>query len=70
MIAEIVFAFGNSKNLMPLPKLKSFGQAFTKACGFLGQSPKSSSAEDEIPHVKTIFCRGLGRFFHEKKRPK
>ena len=29
--------------------LKSLGQAFSKACGSLGQSPKSPSAEGEIP---------------------
>ena len=28
---------------------KSFGQAFGGACGFLGQSPKSPSAEGEKP---------------------
>ena len=35
--------------LLPEPHNKSFGRAFSKARGFLGQSPKSRSAERETP---------------------
>ena len=50
--------------------IKSLGQAFSKACGFLGQRPKSASAEAEIPLFKAIFARVWGRFFKKKSPPR
>ena len=59
-------------------KFKSFRPPFSKGGGYLGQSPKPTSAEVGTPQYKamyyclrnsTKFCRGVGHFFQEKKRP-
>ena len=49
-------------------RAKSFAQAFSKACGYLGQSPKPFSAENGIPNTKRSF-EGLGELFSRKKVP-
>ena len=45
------------RKLQDAKNVKSFAQAFSKACRFLGQRPKSLSAESEIllPNKKTEF---------------
>ena len=50
-------------------KFKSFRPPFSKGGGYLGQSPKPTSAEVGTLKYKALFCRGVGRFFQEKKRP-
>ena len=56
-------------------RFKVFVHFFSKSGGYLGQSPKPTSAEVGTPQYKamyyclrnsTKFCRGVGRFFLEK----
>ena len=78
ILSDFTFMFFKNMNKPPCfqrgsacrkSHFKSLGQAFSKACRFLGQRPKPTSAEVRIPQYKALFCRGVGRFFQEKKRP-
>ena len=48
---------------------KSFGQAFSKACGFLRQSLKPLSADSGTLLAKRSFEGLKGNFSHEEKFP-
>ena len=50
-------------------QIKSLGQAFSKACRFLGQRPKSLSAESEKLYLKRFFAGVWGAFFKKKSAP-